>query len=113
MYNQENVINIAIKNGAKIPKEIGIWLNSPDEFYQNIANKWLSCDKSFLEALVKARLSRCHRNDSLFNYQTPKEWGTLQYAESGTLIFDLNDGLIHHNGKDFWKICSEFIGEEK
>jgi len=53
----------------------------------------LATNKSFLEALVKA---------------SPREDAELAF---GNILFLLITNLTHNNGKDFWSICGQFLGE--
>ena len=60
----------------------------------------LATNKSFLEALIK------EEDKSYIGYI-----GRDSDARKDILQILLIDDLTNNNGKDFWKICSEFIGE--
>lgn len=67
----------------------------------------LATNKSFLEALLKA--SGKEIAPTKVQMLTGEEWDLTYERIQLRLVRD----LTNNNGKDFWKICSDFIGETK
>lgn len=113
----EEILEIADKNGfdwwgmkkirIKVPVFTPIrWLElytivfkegeSTEEFERKFSLADLATNKSFLEALQLYR----------FNHYTNEATIVLWKYYQNRLVLDLTE----NNGKDFWKICSEFVG---
>ena len=111
--NKYDILNLTKKNGADDVKDVvnraGLHIDS------KIAKAYFATNKSFVEALGKVSAN--------------KEWGLSQdeldsfddmeyYDRDYVHIImeklqrKLINDITKNNGKYFWSICSEFIGED-